>query len=104
MNLIIAKNTRITKESEQHEITRGSLFNFVTGSYPPDVGDGPIEEVVRVIYYNPTETLELEYAFTEGDYPWTLTHKGETYRVTELRGGSNNGFFEYIKCVRSINQ
>ena len=103
MNLIRAKKTRVTTESEQHEIRRGSTFNFVTGSYPPDVGDGPEEEVVIVIRYNPIETLELEQAFTDGDDHWTLTHKGETYEVTELRRGSNPGFFEYIKCVRSIN-
>lgn len=102
MNLIRAKKTKVTKESEHREITRGSLFNFITGSYPPDVGDGPPEEVVRVIYYNPTETLELEDAFTDGDDHWTLTHKGKTYHVTELRGGSTPGFFEYIKCVRAI--
>ena len=102
MNLIRAKKTRVTTESEQHEIRRGSTFNFVTGSYPPDVGDGPPEEVISLVCYNPTETLELENAFTDGGDHWKLTHKGETYHVTEFRGGSTPGFFEYIKCVRSI--
>lgn len=102
MNLIRAKKIRATTESEQHEIRRGSTFNFVTGSYPPDVGDGPPEEVIGLVFYNATETLELEDAFTDGDDVWTLTYKGETYRVTVLTRGSNDGFFEYIKCVRAI--
>ena len=103
MNLIRAKKTRVTTESEQHEITRCDTFDWITGSYPPDVGDGPLEEVVGVVRFNTTQTIELEYALTDGGDPWTLTLEGETFHVTELRRGSNPKFFEYIKCVRSIN-
>lgn len=85
MKLLHAGNITTTTRYETKDVRRGDLFNWVTGEYPPDVGDGDPDDVVARIYYDGTETLEIENATTDGTDISPLIHEDNEYHVLEMR-------------------
>jgi hypothetical protein len=102
MKLLHAANITATTKHESKDVRRGDLFNWITGEYPPDVGDGPPEEIVSRVHDNGTETLEIEDAATDMNDLAELEHNGRKYRITEAKRSRQYGFWDSLKCVRAL--
>jgi hypothetical protein len=102
MKLLHAASITATTNHETMDVRRGDLFNWITGQYPPNVGDGPLEEIIARTYYNGTETLEIEDAATDMNNLDELEHNGRKYRIVEAKRSRQYGFWDSLKCVRSM--
>lgn len=101
MKLIHAANIATTIKAESKDLRRGELYDWITGEYPPDVGDGPLDDIVGRVHYNETETLEIEDAVTDMDGIDELEHNGCKYRIVEAKRSRQDGFWDSLKCVRA---
>ena len=94
MKIIKAESIKSTMTREKREFRRGELLNFSTNGDPLDL--------VAVVFFNQTETLEFENAKTDDGSPWEIEHEGATYQTIEMTSGSSPGAWSFIKCIRSI--
>jgi hypothetical protein len=102
MKLLHARSVKSTVRHDAIETRRGDLIDPFTFKLPPGLGDGPLDEVVRLTLYDGTETLELEDAATDMNDLDEIIHNGRKYRITEKRESRQYGFWDFIECTRSL--
>jgi hypothetical protein len=102
MKLLHAESIRSTVRHDAIETRRGDLIDPFTFKLPPQVEDGPLDEVVRLTLHDGTETLELERAATDMNDLDEIINNGRKYRIVEKRESRQYGFWDFIKCTRRL--
>jgi hypothetical protein len=102
MKLLHAQSINSIIEHDQLSARRIDFVHPLTGEIPPEIGDGPMDEIVRVSIYNGTETLEIEDAATDMNDIDELEHNGRNYRIVEAKRSRQYGFWDSLKCVRAL--
>jgi len=78
------------------------MINPFTGHIPESVGDGPLDEIVSIVHYNQTQTLCIEDCTTDMNDLDEVVHYGKRWKVIESRQSRQYGFWDFIKCIRSV--
>lgn len=99
MKLLHAQTIDSTLIRETIETPRGDLINPFTGELPSGVGDGPLNEIIRMDHYDGMEVLEIQDAATDMD---ELETNGKKYRIIESKRSQQYGFWDWIKCERYL--
>lgn len=102
MKLLHAQTIDSTLIRETIAIRRGDLINPFTGELPPDVGDGPLNEIIRMDHYDGMETLEIQDAATDMNDLNELEINGKKYRIIESKRSRQYRFWDFTKCERYL--